>query len=105
MNPHDLDIAIGIIIGASISGMVASALWIHVCRRAGAPVIVAGDDEPFRPVTDSDLRIVRVCESCRRYQGPHRTITAGQHLSVLPLLCPRCAKRAALAVAPKPAVA
>ena len=92
MNLHDLDTLVGIIIGASITGMVASAGWIWLCRKSGAPVLpVADDDAPFRPVTDSDLRLVKICDGCRRYQGEDRVVAKWQHLNVMLVTCPRCA--------------
>lgn len=98
---NSTDIFIGIIIGACSTGMIASAIWLWRDREQG-PLVINDDDGPFRPVTDNDLRLVRVCEQCRRYLCESRTITAGQHLNVIYSVCPRCAKRAAVAV--KPAV-
>lgn len=99
MNPSDL--FVGTVIGASVTGMVSTFLWKW---RDGAqgPLNINLDDGPFRPLTDSDLRLIRVCSSCRRYIGEHRTLTAGQHLNILEICCPRCAKRAAVAaITPK----
>lgn len=105
MNLNDLDTIAGMLIGASVAGMVASALWIWVCKAGVLPPPVPPDDAPFRPASDSGLRLLRICESCRRYLGESRTITGGQHLNILGTTCPRCAKRAAVAADPKPSVA
>lgn len=91
MNNHDL--LGGIVIGAAVAGMIASVLWVRRDRIQG-PLPVPPDDEPFRPL--ADLRLLRVCDCCRRYIGDSRTITSGQHLNLLPTICPRCTKRGAI---------
>ncbi|NBV22272.1 MAG: hypothetical protein EBS05_10200 [Proteobacteria bacterium] len=40
-----------------------------------------------------DLRLLRICTRCSRYQGPRREIHFGQHLNVIHDICPACAKR------------
>ena len=104
MNLHDLDLIIGILTGAAFTGAVATLLWKWRDGAQGT-LNINLDDGPFRPLADSDLRLIRVCDSCHRYIGDHRTLTAGQHINILPTTCPRCAKRAAVAAAPKPSVA
>jgi len=89
MTTHDLDIIVGIFTGSMIAGAIASALWIYHTRRDGLPVPL--DDAPFRAVTDADLRLLKICEGCRRYQGNARVISKGQHLNVMLVVCPRCA--------------
>lgn len=93
MTLSELDTLMGLIIGASVTGMVASALWIYR-DRPPAPLPVPPDDEPFRPL--DDLRLLRICDHCRRYLGGDRTLVNGQHLSLLHVLCPHCAKLRAL---------
>ena len=42
---------------------------------------------------DEDLRVVRICDSCRCYHGPDRLIRGGQHLPIMHDICPRCVRK------------
>ena len=42
---------------------------------------------------DEDLRVLRICDSCRCYHGPDRLIRGGQHLSIMHDVCPRCVRK------------
>lgn len=42
---------------------------------------------------EEDLRLLRICDRCRKVLSPSRTIRQGQHLSVCHDICPSCAKQ------------
>jgi hypothetical protein len=75
---------------ALIGGAAFVALCLWANRRAddaGAGVQI-GQEPPTE-----DLRLLRICTRCRRYQGPRREIHRGQHINIVHDICPACAKR------------
>ena len=94
MNTFDQALFLGFLLGVTASATLALGLWLSRNEDRDTILPISDDDGPFRP-THRDGRLVRVCGACHRYLGDSRTITAGQHLDVLPDLCTRCAKHRA----------
>lgn len=99
MTPYDEALLIGFAGGLAAAAAIVFGLKV---AREEADLKIPGSpdwpESPLRPLSDADIRILRVCDSCRRYMGETRTIEAGQHLNLLHDLCPRCAKRRAATV-------
>lgn len=96
MTTYDETFIYGVLAGILVSAFgLLGLLIIHDETR-----LADTKDAPFEPTRDSSLRLMTVCGSCRCYIGPDRKISSGQHLSMLSGLCPRCAKRQALARVP-----
>jgi hypothetical protein len=63
-------------------------LCVYLMRRdadAAANVSIGQQSE--------DIRVLRICDSCRCYHGPDRLIRGGQHLSIMHDICPRCVRK------------
>ena len=77
-----------------IVAMIGGVAFVGVCwwinRRAddGGAGVQIGQEPPVE-----DLRLLRICHRCRRYQGPRREVHFGQHLNIVHDICPDCAKR------------
>lgn len=96
MNDFDQALTMGFAAGAFASAMLWLSLKIARSEKPEMPGTDVWPEEPLRPLRDEDLRVVRICDACRRYMGSDRTLRAGQHVGIKHDLCPFCAKKAAV---------
>lgn len=97
MTPYDEALLLGYILGVGTCALIGLACYIAKGEGRLQQRIQNTDwpEEPLPPL-DESLRLMRVCDGCRKYMGTDRRLLHGQHVGMVHDLCTKCAKRKAV---------